>query len=88
MANLQLSTAFLLMAQFEGRILIPLEEVRAAYFYHLSMPRFSQKLAAGDIELPVMHLDGTLQSARGVHTTVGRKWRASATARGLPGRVE
>ena len=47
--------------------MIPLDEVRTTYFSHLSMPRFAQKLRAGDIELPICHLDGTLTSAKSVH---------------------
>jgi len=42
-----MNTAFLLMAQYDGRAIIPVEEVRADYFPHLKLDQFIRKLGAG-----------------------------------------
>lgn len=63
-----MNTAFLLMAQYDGRAVIPLGEVVKDYFPHLSPEKFLRKTAAGEIQLPVVRIDpGTQKTAKGVH---------------------
>lgn len=62
-----MNTAFLLMAQFGARAVIPLEEVRKAYFAHLDMGNLTRKLTGGEISLPVVRADSSKKTARGVH---------------------
>jgi hypothetical protein len=62
-----MQTSFLLMAQFSGRAVIPLDEVRAAYFPNMDGDNFTRKLNRGDIPLPVVRLDKSQKAARGVH---------------------
>jgi len=61
------NTQFLLMAQYDGTSIIPLERVQRDYFPHLKLPQLQAKLLRGDIPLPVVRLDPDSQkSARGV----------------------
>ena len=62
-----MKTSFLLMAQFEGRAVIPLEDVRKHYFAHLSDEVFRGKLARGEIKLPVVRMDASQKTTRGIH---------------------
>lgn len=62
-----MKTLFLLMAQYDGRPVIPLETVRADYFAHLSMDKFLRKTASGEIKLPIVRMELSQKSGRGVH---------------------
>ena len=61
-----LNTVFLLMAQYNGLAVIPLERVCADYFSPLTLEGFKRRLASGDIDLPVVHLTASQKGARGV----------------------
>lgn len=62
-----MNTQFLLMAQYGGQAIIPLERVCADYFSHLTPEIFKRRVAAGDIDLPLVQIDASRKSARGVH---------------------
>jgi Pyocin activator protein PrtN len=62
-----MQTAFFLMAQFNARAVIPLEDVRREYFSHLEMDKFQRKLAIGEIALPIVRAEKSQKSAKGVH---------------------
>lgn len=62
-----MNTGFLLMAQYNGQAVIPLDAVRADYFSHLDMPKFLRKLGSGEIELPVVRIEASQKAAKGVH---------------------
>jgi Pyocin activator protein PrtN len=62
-----MNTIFLLMAQYDGRAIVPIEKVCADYFSHLTMPKFLRKIGAGEIELPLVRIKESQKSARGVH---------------------
>ena len=62
------------MAQFSGRAVIPLDEVRAAYFSHLTADSFTRKLNRGEIPLPVIRADRSERTARGVHVSDLAEW--------------
>lgn len=63
-----MNTAFLLMAQYDGRAVIPVDVVARDYFPHLSTDKFLRKTAIGEIRLPVVRIDpGTQKSAKGIH---------------------
>lgn len=62
-----MNTVFLLMAQFGARAVIPLEEVRKAYFSHLEPDNLTRKLSSGEISLPVVRADRSQKTAKGVH---------------------
>lgn len=62
-----MNTAFLLMAQYNGQAVIPLEKVCADYFQHLTPDKFLRKVVAGEIDLPVIRIEGSQKAAKGVH---------------------
>jgi hypothetical protein len=64
---MSLNTAFLLMAQYHGKAIIPLEDVRRDFFSHLTLPKMLRKLGAGGIALPVLRIENSQKSAKGVH---------------------
>ena len=61
------TTAFLLMAQYNGAAVIPLELVREHYFGHLTQDKFLRQILAGKIRLPVVRMTSSRKTARGVH---------------------
>lgn len=63
-----MNTTFLLMAQYDGQAVIPIERVVKDYFSHLSTDKFVRKVALGDINIPVLRIEPSSQkSARGIH---------------------
>lgn len=62
-----MNTQFLLMAQYSGQAIIPLERVCADYFSHLTPEKMKSKVAAGEIDLPLIRVEGSQKAARGVH---------------------
>jgi len=62
-----MNTVFLLMAQYNGQAIIPLERVCADYFSHLTPEKMKLKIAAGQINLPLVAMEASQKSARGVH---------------------
>jgi hypothetical protein len=64
---MSLNTAFLLMAQYNGKAIIPLDEVRRDFFSHLTLPKFLRKLSSGDIALPLMRIETSQKCAKGIH---------------------
>lgn len=63
----KVGTVFLLMAQFGGRALVPLEEVRACFFFHLTEPQLLRKAATGAIAIPIVRIEASQKCAKGVH---------------------
>lgn len=62
-----MNTAFLLMAQYDGQAIIPLERVCADYFAHLTPDKLKAKVAKGEINLPLVRMESSQKAARGVH---------------------
>ena len=62
-----MNTAFVLMAQYNGKAIISLEQVCTDYFTHLTPDMFQRKVLAGQIQLPITRLEPSQKSARGVH---------------------
>lgn len=63
-----MNTAFLLMARYDARPIIPVETVCRDYFPHLVLDNFIRKASVGDIKLPLVRVDaGSKKGARGVH---------------------
>lgn len=60
-----MNTAFILMAQYQTAI-IPAERVAKDYF-QLTADKFIRKALAGDIPLPLVRMEASQKSARGVH---------------------
>lgn len=62
-----MNTAFLLMAQYNGMAIIPIERVCADYFSHLTPDKLLRKASAGEIDLPITRIEGSQKAAKGVH---------------------
>ncbi|HEP9601811.1 TPA: pyocin activator PrtN family protein [Pseudomonas aeruginosa] len=62
-----MNTEFLLMAQYNGAAIIPIERVCADYFSHLSPEKLQRKVLAGEINLPIVRMERSQKTARGVH---------------------
>jgi len=62
-----LNTAFLLMAQYNGKAIIPLADVCRDYFSHLTPGKLVRKVITGQIPLPIVHIERSQKSAKGVH---------------------
>ena len=61
-----MNTAFLLMAQYDGAAVIPVEKVRKDYFPHLNEREFIRKLSHAEIRLPLVRMDESQKTARGI----------------------
>jgi len=61
-----MKTVFLLMAQFDGKAIIPVEDVCREYFRHLAPEKFIRKALAGEIALPVVAIENSKRAQRGV----------------------
>lgn len=62
-----MNTAFLLMAQYGGKAIIPIDVVCKDYFSHLTPAKLVQKISAGDIPLPLVRIEASQKCAKGVH---------------------
>jgi len=62
-----MNTFFLLMAQYEGKAIVPVEDVCRDYFSHLDRVKFLRKVRSGALKLPVVAIEDSQKSAHGVH---------------------
>lgn len=62
-----MNTAFLLMAQYDAKAVIPVDDVCRDYFPHLSADKFVRKVSAGEINIPLIRMEGSQKCAKGVH---------------------
>ena len=62
-----MNTLFLLMAQYDGRAVVPVDAVCKDYFSHLTLPKFLRKVSSGEIDLPLVRSERSQKSAKGVH---------------------
>lgn len=62
-----MKTVFLLMAQYDARVIIPLEWVQRDYFPHLDLKTLAARCSVGKIKLPLVRTDpGSQKSLKGV----------------------
>ena len=62
-----MNIAFLLMAQCEGKAIIPIEEVCRDYFSHLNATKLVQKISAGEIAIQLVRMEASQTCAKGVY---------------------
>jgi hypothetical protein len=62
-----MKTSLILMAQYDGRAIIPLWQVCEHYFTHLKPDELAAKAQAGEIQIPIVHMDTSRRTSRGVH---------------------
>lgn len=65
--DVAMNTAFLLMAQYGGKAVIPIEDVCRDYFSHLNATKLVQKITAGEIAIPLVRIEASQKCAKGVH---------------------
>ena len=62
-----MKTSFLLMTQYDGLAVIPVEWVCRDYFRHLTVEKFLRKVLIGEISLPIVRIESSQKAAKGVH---------------------
>ncbi|MGX9576529.1 pyocin activator PrtN family protein [Mesorhizobium sp. f-mel] len=62
-----MNTAFLLLAQYGGKAIIPIDHVCRDYFFHLTPTKLVRKISAGDIALPLVRIEESQKCSKGVH---------------------
>lgn len=68
-------TLFLLMAQYNGRTVVPLDQVCRDFFGHLTVEKFIRKALRGEIALPILRIEtsrkasGKSSSCYGFHNS-------------------
>lgn len=62
-----MNTRFLLMAQYNGAAVIPLETICRDYFTHLTPDKLARKMMLGEVKLPLVRMERSQKAARGVH---------------------
>src|ERR1700738_3503399 len=60
-------TLFLLMAQYNGQTVVPLDDVCRDFFGHLTVEKLLRKALRGDIALPIVRIETSQKAQRGVH---------------------
>lgn len=65
-----MNTAFLLMAQYDAKAVIPVGLVVRDYFPHLTIENFVRKVSLGEIKIPLLRIEaGSHKAAKGIHLT-------------------
>jgi hypothetical protein len=62
-----MNTGFLLMAQYGGKAIVPIEDVCRDYFSHLNPTKLLQKISAGEIAIPLVRMESSQKCAKGVY---------------------
>jgi hypothetical protein len=78
-----MNTAFLLMAQYDGLAVIPVERVCKDYFTHLTPQKLVTKIMTGEIRLPLVRIEMSQKAARGVHLSDLATWIDARRAAGV-----
>src|SRR4051812_38911332 len=60
-------TLFLLMAQYNGKTVVPIDEICRDFFSHLTVEKLLRKVLRGDVALPIVRIENSQKAARGVH---------------------
>jgi Pyocin activator protein PrtN len=60
-------TLYLLMAQYNGKTIVPLDVVCRDFFGHLTIEKLLRKALRGDIALPIVRIETSQKAQRGVH---------------------
>jgi Pyocin activator protein PrtN len=90
MAEDQAHTApsvFLLMVQYNGRTVVPLDQVCRDFFGHLTVEKLLRRALRGDIVLPIVRIETSQKAQRGVHLVDLAAYidkRRAAALKGVP----
>jgi Pyocin activator protein PrtN len=75
------------MAQYNGRAVVPIDQVCRDFFGHLSVDKFLRKVLRGNLALPIVRIETTQKAQRGIHLVDLAAYidkRRSATTSRLP----
>lgn len=61
-----MNTIFMLMAQYSGKTMIPLNIVCEDFFPHLSEDKLRRKIHAGTVQLPLIRIESSQKASTGV----------------------
>ncbi len=81
-----MKTAFILLAQYDGLSVIPVEIVCRDYFTHLTPQKLVNKIQGGELAIPMVRIETSQKAARGVHINDLAAWidaRRAAAAKEL-----
>ncbi len=70
----EMDTQFLLLARYGGQPILPLDVVCKDFFSHLSPQKMIIKVDKGEIALPVVRMESSQKSAKGVHISDLAAW--------------
>lgn len=59
-------TLWMLMARYQGMVIVPADLVVRDYFQHLDTPKFIRKVSEGEIDIPLVRIEGSQKAAKGV----------------------
>ncbi|WNC88812.1 pyocin activator PrtN family protein [Paraburkholderia sp. FT54] len=62
-----MKTVFLLLAQYDATAVVPIDLVCRDYFPHLSTDKLIRKINIGEVKLPMIRMERSAKSAKGVH---------------------
>ncbi len=62
-----MNTFFLIMAHYNVKAVITLEDICRDYFMHLTPEMFQRKVLAGQIKIPLMRIECSQKSTKGIH---------------------
>lgn len=62
-----MNTVFLLMAQYGGKAIIPIDNVCRDYFFHLTPAKLVRKISVGEIAIPLVRIEHSQKCAKGVN---------------------
>lgn len=60
-------TLYLLMAQYNGKTVVPLDQVCRDFFSHLTVEKLLRKALRGGLALPIVRIETSQKAQRGVH---------------------
>src|SRR6476661_5421099 len=60
-------TLFLLMAQYGGKTVVPIDQVCRDFFGHLTVDKLLRKVLRGDLALPIVRIETSQKAQRGIH---------------------
>jgi hypothetical protein len=60
-------TLYLLMAQYSGKTVVPIDQVCRDFFGHLTVEKLLRKALRGDLPLPILRIETSQKAQRGVH---------------------
>lgn len=61
-----MKTIWLLMARYEGLVIIPTDTVVRDFFQHLTEAHFLRKVGTGEIDIPLVRIEHSNKAAKGV----------------------